>query len=110
MSGKQERYEGGLRDTIVTIFGLTAASVGLSEASNDDGVTELAFSDSDRKTYMKIMVADNRIVGMILLGRTGKAGMLRNLLKNRKEISTWKGKLARNALDLRELLPALAGS
>jgi NAD(P)H-nitrite reductase large subunit len=56
------------------------------------------------------MVADNRIVGMILLGRTGKAGMLRNLLKNRKEISTWKGKLARNALDLRELLPALAGS
>lgn len=110
MSGKQERYEGGLRDTIVTIFGLTAASVGLSEASNDDGVTELAFSDSDRKMYMKIMVADNRIVGIILLGRTGKAGMLRNLLKNRKEISTWKGKLARNALDLRELLPALAGS
>jgi len=105
MAGNQQRYEGGLRDTIVTIFGLTVASVGLPEAS-DSNVTEMVFSGTDKRTYRKILLADNRVVGITLLGRTREAGLLRNLLRKRQDISLWKQKLLKNELDIRELLPA----
>jgi len=107
MAGYKQAYEGGLKETVTTIFGLTVASIGLSGAPNEDGVTELLFSDPNRKTYRKILLADNRIVGATLLGRAKDAGMLNNLIRNRKSILPWKEGLAKSPLDLRKQLLAV---
>jgi len=104
MAGCQQRYEGGLKENIATIFGLTIAIIGLSKAMKEDGLEELRFSDPARKAYRKILLAGNRIVGAVLLGRTGDAGMLKNLIMNKKDILHWKDRIAKTPLDMRKLL------
>ena len=104
MAGLHQTYEGGLRQNISVIFGLTIVAIGLTRAPEDNGVEELRFSDPRRKIYRNILSADNRIVGAILVGRTDDAGMLRNLIVNRKSILPWKGEISRMSLDMRKVL------
>jgi len=104
MVGCAQSYEGGLRETITTIFGLTVAAIGLTKTPMYSGIKELSFTNPDRMSYRKILLADSRVVGAILLGRTGDAGILSNLIRNRKDISLWEEEIARNSLDVRKLL------
>lgn len=108
MAGYEQRYEGGLRETITTLFGLTIAAVGLSKAPKGKGVEELRFSDPDRRSYRKILFANNKIVGAVLLGKTRDAGMLKSFIRSRKDISPWKRALATSPLDIRKLFLAVA--
>jgi len=104
MAGYQQEYGGGLKENITTIFGLTIAAIGLSKASSDEGLEELQFSIPARKIYRKILLANNRIVGAVLLNRTKDAGILKSLIRNKKDISAWKDSIARTPLDMRTLL------
>jgi nitrite reductase (NADH) large subunit len=104
MAGLHQTYEGGLRQNISVIFGLTIVAIGLTWAPEDNGVEELRFSDPRRKIYRNILLADNRIAGAILVGRTDDAGMLRNLIIKRKSILPWKGEISRMSLDMRKVL------
>lgn len=104
MAGCKQEYEGGIRETITTILGMTVASIGLSHAGNDSGLDEIKFSDPVTKVYRKILLADNRIVGAVLLKRAGDAGIIGNLIRNKTDVSQWKDKMARTPLTMRELL------
>ncbi len=104
MAGCEQSYERGLRETITTVFGLTVVAVGLTKASKENGIEELSSFNPDTMSYRKILLADNKVVGAILLGRTGDAGILSNLIRNRKDISLWEGEIARTPLDMRKLL------
>ncbi|MFC2014296.1 NAD(P)/FAD-dependent oxidoreductase [Chloroflexota bacterium] len=104
MAGCQQSYEGGLSETITTIFGLTVVGIGLPRAPKSNGLEELKFSDPERKSYRKILLAGNRIMGAVLLGRTRDAGILRNLITNKKDVSPWKDGIARAPMDMRRLL------
>ena len=104
MAGFQQRYEGGLRETITTVFGLTIAAVGLPKAPEEDGLMELQFSDPESKVYRKVLLADNRIVGAVLLNRTKDAGILGSLIRNGKDISLWKEGLAKTPFDMKKRL------
>ena len=104
MAGCRQKYEGGLKETITTIFGLTVAGIGVSKASEGGGLTESRFSDPERKLYRKILLSDNRVAGAVLLGRVMDAGILKNLIRNKKDISFWRNAMARTPLDMRKLL------
>jgi NAD(P)H-nitrite reductase large subunit len=104
MVGCQQRFEGGLKETITTIFGLTVVSIGVSKASEGGGLTEPKFFDPEGKRYRKILLSDNRIVGAVLLERAGDAGILKNLIRNKKDISVWRDAMVRTPLDMRKLV------
>lgn len=103
MAGCKKRFE-GLSEAITTIFGLTIVSIGLPKAPQGDRIEELCFSDYNRKKYRKILFSDNKIVGAILLDKTEDAGILRNLIQKRKNISPWKEEIANTPLDIRKIL------
>jgi NAD(P)H-nitrite reductase large subunit len=104
MGGCEERYIGGLRETITSIFGLTVGSVGLCKTPGNSGVKEVRFLDSKKRTYRKIMFADNKMVGAVLLGGTKEIGILANLIRNGRDISHWNGGMAKVPLDMRRIL------
>lgn len=104
MAGCEQSYEGGLRETITTMFGFTVAAIGIAKVSKDIDIEELSSFNPDTMSYRKILLADNRVVGAILLGRTGDAGILSSLIRNRKNISLWEGEIARTPLNMRKLL------
>jgi NAD(P)H-nitrite reductase large subunit len=104
MMGRQERYVDSTRENISTLFGLTVASIRLAEISNSDKREELEFFDPRAKVYRKILSAGNRIVGAILLGKTEDAGIIRNLINSKVDISLWKEEIGKTLLNLRGLL------
>ena len=90
--------------TVTTIFGLTLVAIGLTDISKDNGIVEFRSITTDTNSYRKLLFVENRIVGAILLGRTGDAGILSSLLRNKKDISLWEGEIARTPLDIKKLL------
>ena len=107
MAGGEERFRGGLAENVTTIFGLTMASVGISEPPIGNEVTEIQFSNPVRRIYRKIILANNKMVGAVLLEDTEDAGILANFIRNRKDVSAWKEKLARSSFGTKELLLSL---
>jgi NAD(P)H-nitrite reductase large subunit len=107
MAGREQRYEGGLAENITTIFGLTLATVGLVHAAKGNGVEELKFYNPKKKSYRKIFLAGERVVGAVLIGSTNDAGILKNFIRIKKDISPWKNTIARTPLDMRKLLLSL---
>jgi NADPH-dependent 2,4-dienoyl-CoA reductase/sulfur reductase-like enzyme len=104
MAGCEQRYEGGLAENITTIFGLTLATIGLPRLAKGNGVEELQSYDPKEKSYRKILVTGDRVVGAVLIGRTSDVGILENFIRVKKDISPWKSTIARTPLDIRKLL------
>jgi NAD(P)H-nitrite reductase large subunit len=104
MAGCEQKYEGGLAENITTIFGLTLAIVGSPPAAMRNGIEELEFCNPKEKSYRKMFLAGDRVVGAVLLGRTSDVGILKNFIRIRKDISPWKNTIARIPLDMRKLL------
>ena len=107
MAGSAENFDGWLAENVTTIFGLTVASMGMSELPNRDGIEEIQFSNPARKIYRKIIVADNKLLGAVLLGDTQDAGILGSFIRNGKDVSSWKEYLARSSFETNKLLLSL---
>lgn len=101
MMGRQERYIDSTRENVSTLFGLTVASIRLGDIWNSNKSEELKFFDPRTKVYRKILFAGNRIVGAILLGKTEDAGIIRNLINSKVDISPWKEEIGKTPLNLR---------
>ena len=103
MVGQPETYPGSLMENITTLFGLPLATVGLVRATDGYSTEEIQFSDPQQIMYRKILVGENRIVGAILLGMAEDAGVIRNLILNKVDVSIWKDEIAKTPMELRNL-------
>jgi len=103
MVGCKESYRGGLNENISTIFGLNIAAVGFSR-SNGNKFEVLKFSDHKRKVYRKLLLDNNKIMGTVLLGRIEDAGLIRNLIRRKMDISFYKDKIISNLFNLGKIL------
>ncbi len=108
MAGANEKYAGGIRENVTTIFEIPLAIMGLSEAQVGAQTARLVFNEPGREIYRKILVGGHRLVGATLLGKVEDAGILRNLMVNQGDISPWQDRIVRGCYDLREILFPLA--
>lgn len=103
MVGQSETYPGGLMENITTLFGLPLAAVGSVTTTDGFSTEEIKLSDYQRRIYRKILLSGNRIIGAILLGMAEDAGVLRNLILNRVDVSAWKDEIGKTPMELRNL-------
>jgi NAD(P)H-nitrite reductase large subunit len=82
MAGVAATFSGALRMNSVEILGVRAISAGVWE-----GGEQLASTQRERPVYRKLIYADGRLVGFLLLGDVRCAGVLTSLVKNRTEVS-----------------------
>ncbi|HEU4328131.1 MAG TPA: nitrite reductase large subunit NirB [Roseiflexaceae bacterium] len=68
-------YGGSRLSTRLKVMGVELASMGLTEP-REPGDEVVQFSEPKRGVYKKLIIRDDRLVGAILLGDTGKAGYL----------------------------------
>jgi NAD(P)H-nitrite reductase large subunit len=106
MAGYPTRYEGGINENIINVFGITVASLGLTNIKKSYG-EELKYYDPSREIYRKILLEGNRIVGAILLGKSEDSGLILNFIQNRVDISKWKERIARVPLGAGKVLFSL---
>lgn len=103
MAGRTETYPGGLMENITTLFGLPLAAVGLVRATDGYSTEEIQLSNHQRRIYRKILLSGNRIIGATLLGMAEDAGVIRNLIVNKVDVSTWKDEITTAPMELRNL-------
>ena len=72
---RDAQYHGSKLATKLKVMGVELASMGITEARDDQDET-IRFSEPKKGTYKKLIVRDGRLVGGILLGDIAKAAYL----------------------------------
>ena len=98
MAGYPARCKVQFKESVTTVFGLAVASIGLPKTKNGN-FEELKYIEPKREIYRKFLLDSNRIIGAVLLGKIQDAGVIRNCIENRIDISPWKDRIARVPLD-----------
>ena len=82
MAGRPTRYEGSTGMNALNCFGLSAVAAGMVDSKDDPTCEVLATSSAANGTYRKIVLKNNRIVGMVFVGDIERSGIVFGLMKD----------------------------
>jgi NAD(P)H-nitrite reductase large subunit len=105
MAGAEEVYTGGMPMNAIEICDLPTISVGITHVTDGEGYEILARHDAEAGTYRKVVLKDNRLVGVILVGDIDRAGIVTGLIERREDVSAIKHLLLENEFGLLLLDP-----
>ena len=85
LAGKAASYPGSVVATNLKVSGVSVFSAG--DFTGADGSETILLSDVRRGTYKKLVIADGRLTGALLIGDTGDALWYLELIRTRKPIA-----------------------
>ena len=97
MAGGNKKYSGGFFMNSVEILEIPSISMGLTniEDKEEKGIEVLKDFNPDKNTYKKVIIRNNRIIGVILVGNIERAGIYAGLIRNEIDISGVKENISR---------------
>ncbi|MEW6263953.1 MAG: FAD-dependent oxidoreductase [Thermodesulfobacteriota bacterium] len=108
MAGLEAVRRDQFRENVTNILGVVAAAIGLSHPEGDD-FEEVRHLDEERGVCRKLYFQGPTLVGALLLNRVEDAGLIRNCIANRSDLSAWKEQIARAPLHFGHILGASGG-
>ena len=103
MAGEKTQYSGSLSMNSVDFFGLPAISMGITKPKEENAFEIL--TKTGAKLYKKIVIKQNKIVGMVFIGDIKSAGVINILIKKKVDVSIIKEKLLDENFDYAKILP-----
>jgi NAD(P)H-nitrite reductase large subunit len=94
MAGAETVFAGGLAMNAIGFYDLPMLTAGIIKPDSD-AYEVLAEADPATRTYRKIVIKDNRLVGYICLNKVDRAGILTGLIRDKADIGDYKENLAR---------------
>jgi len=101
MAGQAEKYTGTLPSNVLKVAGIDLMAAGDIDA--DGKLEALVHTDSAQKTYRKLVIQDNLLVGAILLGDIRGSAEIQAAIRKKTDVSLLKGELAQADFDLERL-------
>jgi nitrite reductase (NADH) large subunit len=101
MAGQAVRYEGTVPSNILKVVGIDLLSAG--EIDAEGKFESLLRKDEARKTYRKIVLQNNVMVGAILLGDLRGSAEILSAIQRKTDISPFKPDLAEERFDFARL-------
>ena len=101
MAGQDETYIGSIPMNSIQVCGLPTISVGLIAPPDDAEVLE--YRSPDGKSYRRMFIVGDRIVGAVFVGDIDRAGIITGLIRQRIDVSSFKEKLITGDLGLLSL-------
>lgn len=98
MAGADEAYVGSIPMNSIQVCGLPTISVGLT--SPPEGAEVLEYRAPDGSAYRKLFILNGKIVGAILVGEIDRAGIITGLIRDSKDVSSFKKNLIERDLGL----------
>ncbi len=97
MAGGNKKYSGGFFMNSVEILGIPSISMGLTniEDKEEKGIELFKDFNPDKNTYKKVVIKNNRIIGVILIGNIERAGIYAGLIENEIDISSVKKNISK---------------
>jgi NAD(P)H-nitrite reductase large subunit len=90
MAGRRTRYDGSTGMNALNCFGLSTVAAGLVDPGDDPTCEVLACSGGANGTYRKVVLRNNRIVGMVFVGDIERSGILFGLMKDGVNVRRFK--------------------
>ncbi len=112
MAGRQTTYEGSFRrNSIGNFIGVPAISMGLTHAETcstcESGEDFQEIRKRTKDSYKKLILKNGRLVGVMLVGQTQRAGLFSILLKKRIDITDYLSAIMSKNLNFMDLLPLI---
>jgi nitrite reductase (NADH) large subunit len=85
LAGKTTAYQGSVVATNLKVSGVSVFSAG--DFMGGDGSEAILLSDVRRGTYKKLVIADGRLTGAVLIGDVGDALWYLELIRTRKPVA-----------------------
>ncbi|MDD1518139.1 MULTISPECIES: NAD(P)/FAD-dependent oxidoreductase [Bradyrhizobium] len=85
LAGRPAAYQGSVVSTNLKVSGVSVFSAG--DFMGGDGSENLVLSDRRRGTYKKLVIADGRLTGAVLIGDTIDALWYLELIRNRDKVA-----------------------
>ncbi len=92
MAGLASKYAGGTAMNSLNCFGLSIVSAGMMDPP-DDPTYEVLSTSPSAASYRKIVLKNNRVVGMIFIGEIERSGVVFGLMKDGINVSSFKESL-----------------
>ncbi|MCD6551163.1 FAD-dependent oxidoreductase [Thermotoga sp.] len=90
MAGGNVRYPGGIPMNSVELAGIPTISVGHTNVEGDEYEV---LSHEEGNTYKKMVIKDNRLIGVVLVNDIDRAGIYTGLILQKLDVSSFKDKL-----------------
>lgn len=109
MAGAGKTYRGCLAMNSVELAGIPTISVGLTDpsvladAERQSGMEIIQECDEKNSVYKKIVLEDNKIVGVILIGKIDRSGIYTGLIKDGIDMSSFRSHLLKDDFGLLSL-------
>jgi len=91
------RYQGSAPVNVLKVAGLNLASVGRLTSDHPRAET-VVFIDEALRTYKKVLMEDDRVVGALLLGEKAEFGALKALIESGQELGETRKTLLRSGV------------
>lgn len=92
MAGAETVFAGGLAMNAIGFSELPMLTAGIIKPDSDE-FEVMVSADPETKTYRKAVLRNNCIVGYICLNKIDRAGILTGLIKDKTDVSAFKGRL-----------------
>ncbi|MFC1511278.1 NAD(P)/FAD-dependent oxidoreductase [Candidatus Margulisiibacteriota bacterium] len=106
MAGKRKQYQGSMAMNSVEFFGLPTISLGITRPRGE-GYEVLSKKVASKDQYKKMVLRDNRIVGVVLVGDIDKAGIYGSLMQKKVDVSLIKQWLLDDNFNFAKILPVI---
>jgi NAD(P)H-nitrite reductase large subunit len=100
MAGQSTEYPGGTAMNAMKYFGVNIVSAGVL-LPPDDSYETLSYRNNGN--YRKVVIKDNRLVGLVFAGDIEKSGIIYNLMKDGTDVSGFKNALVADDFGLASL-------
>ena len=101
MAGGAAKYDGTLPSNVLKVAGIDLMAAGDIDA--DGKLEALVHTDSAQKTYRKLVIQDNLLVGAILLGDIRGSAEIQAAISKKTDVSRLKSELAQADFDFKRL-------
>ena len=101
MAGHMAKYDGTLPSNVLKVAGIDLMAAGDIDA--DGKLTAVVHQNEAQKTYRKLVLQDNLLVGAILLGDIRGSAEIQAAISKKTDVSRLKGELAQADFDFKRL-------
>jgi nitrite reductase (NADH) large subunit len=101
MAGQTATYEGTLPSNVLKVVGIDLVAAGDIDA--DGKLEAIVHKNEAQKTYRKLVIQDNHLVGAILLGDIRGSAEIQGAIKKKLDISGIKRELTQGDFDFKRL-------
>jgi len=93
IAGKRKQYAGSVGMNSLNFWGIPLISFGITTPKDESRYQIVCQSWPERNIYKKVVIEQNRIKGLILVGEIANAGVLFSLIQNKIDVSAFKDDL-----------------